>query len=459
MKKIKIIVAVTSFFCILAGTLCLSSPAYADLEELPITIAGYGYYSQFTLEENYPLWVSLFNPNLDPGGGTYENICSVEIVMTFPTSLLEVYSVDFTPDSDKYYSNESGTINFKATYETCEVQESVDLFQVIFRPKALGSGTVEFSSATIDKGETPITDLDPEVYSDMSFQVTAASQAPVQNSPTTTSTYTPPSRTSTTTGSGASHATSTTGVNTSLVKIATKPENSAFKTPTLTSLQFGPDSVLDKQNSKSKGAIFTGTGEPNSKILLLINSQSEIFTNTSSDATGGWSKTIDEWLEDGSHTVIIWSEKDNKISPKFSSSFVISSLAKDQIAIGTTYPESSTAKSVTTTTPKKTSSLDALLKSKFFWIYLGSGIIVIALMIILIIRSRHRKKIDPVEDILSGESASSIPNNQQILPPEPPTFQAPAQTTQTQTPVNNIVPTQITAPIDLSKIDPSKSKL
>lgn len=428
MRKFKIILTIVAFVYLFIGALLFVSTSLAEGEPTVPTIVGYSNFDEIPLSIDYDplLWAGLYNPdvNLADELDVGQNICSVSTSLTFPKDLIEISSVSFTVDTDNNYSNDAGTINFKKTFSPCTTEIWTNLFYVTFSPKAIGTGTIHFlTTQEVTGGDDDVTVLTSGVYDDVPVVTVAATE--IQPEPEITQTL--PGRTTVT--PHPSTATSTkkssgTSSSAAAAKIATKPEKSAFKTPTLTKLEFGPSAVLDKTNSRSNGAVFTGTGEPNSKMLLLINSQNEIFTDTTSDATGAWTKTITDWLEDGSHSITIWAEKDNKISPKFSSNFVISSYAKDQIAIGDTYPETSIKPVVTP--PKKVSKLDALLNNKFFWGYVGVGLIIIALFIVLLIKSRRKKKNANIDIPSSGTGGTATPTDvSQNLPPEAPTFQAP----------------------------------
>jgi hypothetical protein len=270
----------------------------------------------------------------------------------------------------------------------------VPLFSVQFKAKQIGEGTIKFTKSVLIGGSSGSSPIPSELCQDKSVNIVPVdtydpnheTEDPLQELPKNINNprVIPKSTAKSTSSSSAT------------AKTVAKTENSAFKIPALSKLEFNQNAILDKANSKSQGAVFTGTAEPNSKVYLLIHSQAEIYTDAMSGADGSWTKTIDSWLEDGGHTISVWSERDNKISPKLNSKFVISSYAKDQIAIGDTYPVFEAIDSSQKT--KKESKLNTLMKNNFFWAYIGVGMVLAVTIVVLIIRKRKKGKIETPDE-------------------------------------------------------------
>lgn len=440
MGKFKIALPIIVFLYLFVGGFFFITTYSADEMSEPTvpTIVGFSY-DQMTLDETPDLWVALYNPpiNVVVNPDVGETVCSVETSLTFPKDLIEVQSVNFAVNDANNYSNDGGTINFRAILEPCTTRVVVDLFDVTFKTKQIGQGAIHFTKSVVTGGSDGTTALQSGVYSDVPVDIVPVDQydsgssadnplpdvpADVPQPEVKTITKSATKSSTTSSAKSASSASAST-------KTAEKIENSAFKTPTLTKLEFDVNAVLDKSSKKSQGAVFTGTAEPNSKVYILIHSQSEIYTDTTSGADGTWSKTIEGWLEDGSHTVAVWSEKDNKISPKYNSQFVVSSYAKDQIAIGDTYPEvkGGQATDVGLKTTKE-SKLKNLMENKFFWAYIAGGLVLIIITIVLIVKSR-RKKNNSNNNLTSDGTDGGVPLNMPSnLPPQKQINQEPTDT-------------------------------
>lgn len=418
MRKLRIILPIITFVYLFVGAFFFLSTSKADEvgeEPLPTVPTVWGWtYDQMTLDQAPDLWVGLYNPAIDEAVNEYvgEKICSVELGATFPSDLLEVQSLSFNVNDANNYSNETGVINFKAVLNPCTTRTFFDLFDVVFKTKQIGAGTIQFTKFIVTGGQDGETVLQSGIYSDLPFDIVPVEQyypeEPTGDPFPEVPANIPQPQVETVNGSVSKSSTSNVSSSSAAAKTVAKTENKGFRTPTLTKLEFGTGAVLDKIAGKSQGAVFAGTVEPNSKVYILIHSQSEIYTDTTSDADGSWNKTITGWLEDGGHTITIWSEKDNKISPKFSSPFVISSYAKDQIAIGETYPEIKVEKTVDASSAiKEESKINLLMKNKFFWVYIAVGLVLIAVIFILTIKSRRKNSWDDDTDIFTGSTGGS----------------------------------------------------
>ena len=413
MRKLRITLPIITLLYFFIGAFFFMSTYSADEIPEPTipTIMGWSN-DEMTLTETPELWVGVYNPAVNEAVNPYvgQTICSVETSLTFPKDLIEVQSTSFVSNDANNYSNADGTINYKAEISPCTTYISIDLFNVTFKTKQIGTGTIHFTK-NIMTGENG-SSISSAVYSDIPVSVVPIEEYnpdpivdPLPNIPASIpqpKVQTVPK--STTKSNSSSSATE---------KTATKTENKSFKIPALTKLEFSPTAVLDKSGGKSQGVAFTGDAEPNSKVYLLIHSQTEIYTDTTSGADGSWTKTVDSWLEDGGHTLTVWSEKDNKISQKLDSKFVISSYAKDQIAIGDTYPEYKGGDVADTgLKPKKENKLNTLMKNKYFWVYVGGGLLLIIICIIIILKSRKKNNID--DQNLTGGGGFI---NQSAMPP------------------------------------------
>lgn len=429
MKKFKFALPIIVLLYFFIGAFFFISPFSANESEIPMKpiIYGFGVYS--FLDDNPVFTVELYNPPInmaefpdDYDAWAGEKICSVETSLTFPKDLIEVQSVGFTVDGANNYSNETGTINVKRTLSGCKTEMFISLFDVTFKPKKLGEGAIHFTKLTVIGGSNESTAIASEISEDAHVEIAPnyvynpaqEVENPLQGENIPANVPAPQAKVETKPVPKPKAASSSSS--TSTTKPATKTENSALKTPALTKLEFSENAVLDKTISKSKGVVFTGTSEPNSTVYILINSQNAIYTDTISGADGVWSKTVDSWLEDGTHTITAWWEKDNNVSPKFSSKFVISSYAKSQIAIGDTYPEVKSETLASTSQPtKKKSKANTLLENKFFLVYLGAGLILIIIIIILFVKSRAKKNDsndnDPNGGMGGGISSSLLPQN------------------------------------------------
>jgi len=416
MRKFKIALPIVTLLYLFIGAFFFISTYSAD-EGMPTTPTFYGYGVYATPGGNAELQIEMFNPPLNysefpdnPEAWIGKKICSVEVGLSFPKDLIEVQAI--SPGGENTYSNETGTISWKDTFSPCVTGYYPSLFSISFITKQLGEGAISFSKHSVIGDEDGITPISSSVYSNIEVYIYSPEQyetdPPVEEPISVLPPSVPQPKVKIVEKKSSSSASAT-------AKTATKIENKAFKTPTLSKLEFGQNAVLDKANSKSQGAVFTGTAEPNSKVYLLLHSQAEIYTDTTSGADGTWTKTIDSWLEDGGHTVTVWSEKDNKISPKFVSPFVLSSYAKDQIAIGETYPEYKGGEAVDTNLKtKKESKLNTIMKNKYFWPYVGGGFVLIVISIILIIKSRRKN--NDIDDENLGESGGFI--NSSAMPPK-----------------------------------------
>ena len=414
MRKLKIALPIVTLLYFFIGAFFFMSAYSADDIPEPTvpTIVGWSY-DEMTLTETPELWVGVYNPAINEAVNPYvgQTVCSVETSLTFPKDLIEVQSTSFASNDANNYSNTDGTINFKAEISPCTTYISIDLFNVTFKTKQIGTGTIHFTKNIMTGGNGA--SIPSAVYSDIPVSVVPIEEYnpdpivdPLPDIPASI----PQPKVQTVPKSTSKSTSSTSATE----KTATKTENKAFKIPALTKLEFSPAAVLDKSGGKSQGAVFTGTAEPNSKVYILIHSQAEIYTDTTSGADGNWTKTIDSWLEDGSHTISAWSEKDNKISQKLDSKFVISSYAKDQIAIGDTYPEYKGGDAVDSgLKTKKDSKLNSLMKNKYFWVYVGAGLLLIIICIVLIVKSKKKNNID--DQNLTGNGGFI---NQSAMPPE-----------------------------------------
>lgn len=400
MRKLKIILPMVLFVYLSIGVYFFLSAYSADEWTGPTipTIMGYGY-EQSTPSLPPELWVGLYNPPINEAENPYvgAKICLVETSLTFPKDIMEVGSVNFTSNDANNYSNETGVINFKAVLDPCTTITGLDLFDATFKTKQLGKGTIHFTKSIVTGGADGTTVLTSGVYGDLPIEIISdeewsGSYGPIDDPlPEVPADIPVPQVKPVTTSIKKSSATSSSSASSS-AKTATKTENSAFKVPTLTKLEFGQNALLDKASQKSQGVVFTGTAEPSSKVYILIQSQTEIYTDTTSGADGVWTYTNDGWLEDGAHTITVWSEKDGKISKKFSSPFVVSSYAKDQIAIGDTYPDLKVDSAATAGLKiKKESKVESLMNNKFFWAYVACGIVLIVIIIVLVVKSRRKK--------------------------------------------------------------------
>jgi len=401
MRKSKLILPIIAFCYLLVGIFLFAYGPLAKDMNFPAapTIIGWSY-DQTNLGKNTELKVGLYNPVLDVRVNPYagESVCSVETSLAFPKDLIEVKSVNFSANDNNSYSNENGTINFKATLTPCSTITGLELFDVTFVTKKIGRGNIHFINHVITGGGDDTTILKSGAYSDVPVNIVAVKQDnpepkiinPLPGIPANIPK--PQVQTVTSSTINIKVGTKSSSSVSAAEKTATMTENSAFKTPVLSKLEFDSKAVLDKSNSRSKGVVFTGTAEPSSKVSILIHSQTEIYTDTTAGADGSWRKIIDDWLEDGGHTITIWSEKDNKISSKLNSNFVISSYASDQIAIGSTYPKlKGEGEAKLGLNVKKMSKVGELIKNIFFWIYIGGGLVLIAVIFILTLRSKRYK--------------------------------------------------------------------
>lgn len=351
------------------------------------------------------LYNSAVDEAVNPNVG--QKICSVETSLTFPKDLIEVSSVSFVQNDSNNYSNTNGVVNFKAELSPCTTIVGVDLFTVNFNTKKIGEGAIHFTSSVVVGGEDSITTLQSGVYDDVRVTVVPIEQyqEPVEpKDPLPSVPANVPKPKVQSVSNGATKATAQT-------PDTTKKEDPAYKVPTLSKLEFGASAVLNKALGQSKGAVFSGMADPNIKVNLLINSET-ILDSVTSGADGAWTYTLKQPLEDGTHQITAWSEKDNKISKKLVSKFVISSYAKNQIAIGDTYPEMAPDQASNNQLGAQSTAsgkIDKVLKNKYFLVYAGIGLVVaVVLVIIIFSKRRHKAGAQTGYDPSSGIEVNSV---------------------------------------------------
>lgn len=440
MRKYKLILSIAVALYLGIGAVFFVRTYSADEMPEPTipTIVGWSYYEGY-LSEEMPLYVGLYNPAVNESVNPYvgQKICSVETSFTFPKDIIEVSSISFVQNDSNNYSNTEGVVNFKAELSPCTTIVGIDLFDVTFTTKKIGEGTIHFTKSIVIGGENSVTTLDSGVYQDVPVTVVPMDEnhqplTPIDPLPQT------PADTPQPTVKPISKNTGKKSTSTQTVAAdPTKKEDSTFKIPTLTKLEFGPDAILNKDRGTSTGAVFTGIADPSTKVNILINSDTILDTVTSG-ADGTWTYKLSQLLEDGTHEVTVWSEKDNKISKKFTSKFVISSYAKNQIAIGDTYPAMSADQTTSSqfTPPNNISAkIDNVLKNKYFLAYAGVGVLTaIVLIAIIFLRRRHKNDgpNDP-NDLASSIQIKNIPETPvvQDSPPEPIVEAPPENNTET----------------------------
>ncbi len=419
MNKAKILIPSFLLTYLLIGSLFLIPKKNADEPPIPTipTLVGWSSEEGWT-DESYYLYGMLYNPPLNEAinRNVGKKICSIETSLTFPKDLLEVQTVNFEQNDANNFSNSTGIINYKVALEPCTTIVYIDLFEIEFKAKQLGEGTMRFTKSVVTGEEDGQTVIQSGIYQDMQVRIVPIPEDPEpyvgepdnpfgdipqdipqpEVKPVARITPSPPKPKTT-------PAPSQDG--------ATAPqEDTSIKAPTVSNLIFGPNASLDKTNGKSNGAIFSGTSEPNANIKLLINSNTTILDSVNADTSGNWTYTLTGWLEDGLHKITAWSEKNDKKSPQYSSPFVISSYDKDQIALGDTYPDIKPEQAQAAVKKVDKGNKTSILKNRYFLIYIAIGII-LAVFLIIFFKKRKKQEIQ----INSNENISTF-SNPDLLP-------------------------------------------
>ena len=128
-------------------------------------------------------------------------------------------------------------------------------------------------------------------------------------------------------------ATTDTNKEASLSTAETSKEKSSLDAPTLATVSYANNALLDSNKKRVKGVVFAGTAVVGSKIIVSIDGQ-ELVDSIVTDASGNWSVAYQAWLKDGGHDLSMTAEKAGVKSDLSRTKFHLNSANRADVGLG-----------------------------------------------------------------------------------------------------------------------------